>query len=247
MITKESFEPVTGTGWSMGFSIMMKKELQSWFGSKAWWQQALLWSAMLAMFGTLGIQDTSLGLGIFYMMATIFPSIPTIIIAHENILEEKRSGSAAWVLSKPVSRESFLLPKFLGLGIGFSISMIFIPGIVVYLIFIAAGLAPNLLMFLLSLIPLALWQVFLAFLTLCMGTFFSSPGPVMAVPFPFMFVGINLGQSELIGPYGPWGLFRISMSLVDGTYYPFTPLIATFIILAVLLLVSIWRFKKHEF
>jgi len=247
MITKESFEPVTETGWRMGFSVMMKKELKAWFGTKAWWQQALLWSAMLSMFGAAGIQDPEAGMMIFYMMATIFPSIATIIVAHENILEEKRSGSAAWILSKPVSREAFLLPKFLGLALGFSISMIFIPGIVVYLVFLGVGLAPSLSIYLLSLIPMALWQMFLAFLTICLGTFFSKPGPVMAAPFLFVFLGINLGQVELISPYGPWGLYRISLSLVDGSSYPITPALATLIVLAALIAVAIWRFKKHEF
>ncbi|MFW9910720.1 MAG: ABC transporter permease [Candidatus Thorarchaeota archaeon] len=247
MTNRDAFEPVTESGWRMGFSTLVKKELKTWFGSKTWWQQGLLWSLVLALFGSIGIQDTGVGLAVFYMMATIFPSIATIIIAHEVILEEKRSGSAAWVLSKPVSRTAFMLSKFIHVGVGFTISMILIPGLAAYLVFAAFGVAPDFFIFLISLGPLALWQMFLAFLTICMGTFFSTPGPTMAVPFPFLFVGVNLGQDPLLGPWGPWGLFRVSLGLVNNEAYPIYPVLVTLAILAILVVLAVYRFKQHEF
>jgi len=247
MASKELFEPITENGWRMGFSTLMRKELKAWFGTSTWWQQALLWSLVLGLFGSAGISDPEAGIIIFYFMATIFPGIATIIITSEVILEEKRSGSAAWVLSKPVSREAFLLPKFIGLGIAFSFSMVLAPGAVAYLIFALFGVAPDLYLFLASLIPLALWQMFLAFVTLCMGTFFDNTGPVMAVPFPFLFVGINLGQHPLIGQYGPWGLFQVAISLVTNGSFPFTPVAVTVVVLIMLVAIAIWRFRKHEF
>ncbi len=247
MTSRELFEPTTEKGWRMGFSALMRKELKAWFGTSVWWQQSLLWTLILGLFGSAGISDPEAGIIIFYFMATIFPSIATIIISHEVILEEKRSGSAEWVLSKPVSREAFLLPKFIGLGIAFSFSMILVPGLVAYLIFYLFGVAPDFYLFLMSLGPLALWQMFLAYLTLCMGTFFDDAGPVMAVPFPFLFVGINLGQHPLIGEYGPWGLFQVSISLVTGGSFPFTPVFITVAVLFALIVLAIWRFRKHEF
>ena len=247
MTEKELFEPTTEKGWRMGFSALMRKELIAWFGTRTWWQQTLLWSLILGLFGSAGIQDPEAGIIIFFFMATLFPGIATIIITTEVILEEKRSGSAAWVLSKPVSREAFLLPKFIGLAIAFSVSMVFLPGLVAYLIYFAFGAAPDILLFILSLGPLALWQMFLSYLTLCMGTFLDDTGPVMAVPFAFLFIGINLGQYPPIGPYGPWGLFQISISLVTGGDFPYTPIIATVIVLLVLIALAIWRFKRHEF
>ncbi len=247
MTNREMFEPTTAEGWRMGFSPLMRKELKAWFGTSTWWQQTLLWSLILGLFGSAGIQDPEAGIVIFYFMATIFPSIATIIITTEVILEEKRSGSAAWVLSKPVSREAFLLPKFMGLAVAFSVSMVFLPGMAAYLIYLAFGAAPDFLLFLLSLVPLALWQMFLSYLTLCMGTFFDNTGPVMAAPFALLFVGINLGQHPLIGPYGPWGLFQDSISLVTGANYPYTPIFITVIVLFVLTVLAIWRFRRHEF
>ncbi len=247
MSSKDSFELVTETGWRMGFSTLLKKELKTWFGTKAWWQQALLWSAILVMFGSVGLGDAEGGLFIFYMIATIFPSIAVIIISQERILEDKRSGSAAWVLSKPVSRTGFILSKFLPSALGFAVSMILIPGILFYALAIAMGSPIMLVPYLASLVPLILWQLFLSWLTMCLGTFFDNEGPVMAVPFPFLFLGPNLAQMDGVGPYGPWGLVMNSINLVSETEYPLYPIIITVGILIVFLIVAILRFRKHEF
>ncbi|MCK4244604.1 MAG: ABC transporter permease subunit [Candidatus Omnitrophica bacterium] len=247
MANSDAFEPVTETGWRMGFSNLMNKELKAWFGTSAWWQQALLWSGILGIISLATIQDPEAGLTIFYIMATIFPSIAVIIISQEKILEEKRSGSAAWVLSKPVSRTAFILAKLLPNAVSFSISMIMIPGIVVFLASALIGFAPDPLVFCASLVPLMLWQVFIMFLTICLGTFYDSEGAVMALPFVFTFTVANLGMDPTIGPYGPWGLFQLAISIGMSTTYPIYPLPITIAVLIALGAISVWRFSKHEF
>ena len=243
----DMFEQVTDSGWRMGFKPLLKKEVKTWFGTNVWWQQALLWSLILVMFGSVGIGDPETGFFIFYMMATIFPSIAVIIISQARILEEKRFGSAEWVLSKPVSRTAFILAKLIPAAIGFSFSMIFIPGILFYLVALAVGSTVPITSFLLSLVPLMLWQIFLSWLTMCVGTFFEKEGPVMAIPFPFIFIGPTLAQNPDFGPYGPWGLVMNSVSLVSTETYPIYPIIITVTILVVLAVISIYRFTKHEF
>ena len=85
-MSKSDFEPVTETGWRMGFNQLVKKELKTWFGTSAWWQQGLLWTLILVMFGSVGLGDPEAGLFIFYMMATIFPSTLRDLIAYSIIL-----------------------------------------------------------------------------------------------------------------------------------------------------------------
>jgi ABC-2 type transport system permease protein len=245
-MSSSDFDLVTETGWRMGLSNLLNKELRVWFGSSVWWQQALLWSAILGMFSTIGLQNPA-GFAIFYMMSIIFPSIATIIISQEKIIEEKKMGSAAWVLSKPVSRTSFIISKLVSLGLGVTVSMIMIPGTVVYLIAAVAGAPPGILDFYGGLAILALWQVFLVFLTICIGTFFDAGGPVMAAPFFFVFFGVNLGMHPVIGPFGPWGLYQIAIALVQDTVYPITPLVVTLAALVGLTGIAIWRFGRHEF
>ena len=81
MSDQSMFEPVTETGWRMGFSTLLKKEFKTWFGTNAWWQQALLWSLILVLFGSVGVGDPEAGVFIFYMMSMIFPGIAIIIIS----------------------------------------------------------------------------------------------------------------------------------------------------------------------
>lgn len=247
MSSKSLFDPVTETGWRMGFSTLLKKELKTWFGTNTWWQQALLWTLILVMFGSVGLGDPEAGLFIFYIMATIFPSIAVIIISQERILEEKRSGSAAWVLSKPVSRTAFILAKLIPAALGFSTSMIFIPGVLFYLVAVSLGSTVSLGLFLLSLVPLMMWQIFLSWLTMCLGTFFDKEGPVMAVPFPFLFIGPSLAQHPIYGPLGPWGLTMYSVGLTSGEPYSVYPIYITLVILVILAILAVVRFRRHEF
>ncbi|MFW9833460.1 MAG: ABC transporter permease [Candidatus Thorarchaeota archaeon] len=247
MSSKNSFEPVTETGWKMGLRTLFKKELKTWFGTNAWWQQAGLWSLILVLFGSVGIGDPEAGVFIFYMMAMIFPGIAIIIISQERILEEKRSGSAAWVLSKPVSRTAFILSKFIPSALGFCISMMLIPGILFYVVAVYLGATLQFGSFLISLIPLMLWQLFLSWLTMCLATFFEKEGPVMAVPFPFLFIGPSLAQHPIYGPIGPWGLLMNSISITTSGNYPVYPIIITVVILVLFLVLAIVRFQKHEF
>lgn len=247
MSNKEAFEPVIETGWRMGFSTLFKKELKTWFGTAAWWQQAGLWSLVLVLFGSVTIQEPDAGVFIFYFMAMIFPGIAIIIISQERILEEKRSGSAAWVLSKPVSRTAFIIAKLIPSALGFCLSMIFIPGILFYVVASSLGAALQLGTFLLTLIPLMLWQLFLSWLTMCLATFFDKEGPVMAVPFPFLFIGPSLAQHPTYGPYGPWGLLMNSINMINGEAYPIYPIVITLVILLVLAIAAVLRFRRHEF
>lgn len=247
MSSKTVFEPVTETGWRMGFKTLFKKDLKTWFGTNAWWQQALLWILVLVMFGSVGLGEPEAGVFIFYMMAMIFPGIAVIIISQERILGEKRSGSAAWVLSKPVSRTGFILAKLIASAIGFCVSMIFIPGIVFYVVAISFGTTVSLFPFLLSLVPLMMWQIFLSWLTMTLATFFEKEGPVMAVPFPFLFIGPTLAQHPFYGPLGPWGLLMTSISMTTGEAYPVYPVIITVVVLLALAIIAVMRFQRHEF
>ena len=249
MMSKDVFEPVTVTGWRMGFSTFLKKELMAWFGSSIWLKHALLWSGVLCLVGLQSIPDPSPDAGLFpvVMMAAIFPPIGAIILSHEMILEEKKTGSAAWVLSKPVSRTAFILSKFMLATVGFTISMVFIPGLVIYLLTLAFGMAPNIFVYLMFLVPLILWQMVMSFFTLCMGTFFEKAVPTMILPFVLLLVGINIGEDPIIGPFGPWGLYKISISFLTGGNYPIYPVIVSCMVLILLVVIAVWRFRKHEF
>jgi hypothetical protein len=139
------------------------------------------------------------------------------------------------------------LAKLIPSAIGFCISMIFIPGVLFYILAISLGTTVLLIPFLLSLVPLMMWLIFLSWLTMCLATFFDKEGPVMAVPFPFLFIGPNLGLHPIYGPLGPWGLVMDSISVTTGESYAISPVIITLGILLMLAIIAVVRFQKHEF
>jgi ABC-2 type transport system permease protein len=259
MSEQEGFILVDEHGWRMGLSNMVRKEFRAWFGSSAWWKQALIWTVVLSFIVVAGaVAEPELGILMFVLMGSIFMTIATIIASQEFILEEKRTGSAAWVLSKPLSRTAFIVAKLFPNAINLIVSLVFIPGAIVFLImFLISGGATSFTFFL-GLIPLAFWVIFLEFFTICLGTFFEKEGEVMGPPFFLMFLMFQLGSMQFIGELSPFGLWILAQMLIAGPSSPmtFTPsaafpigttIVATIVIIGLLALISIWRFNREEF
>ncbi len=256
---KEEFVLVEEHGWRMGLSNMVRKEFTAWFGSSAWWKQALIWSVVLSFIVVSGaVAEPDFGLIMFVLMGSIFMTIATIIASQEFILEEKRTGSAAWVLSKPLSRTAFIVAKLFPNALNLIVSLVFIPGVVVFgIMFLLSGGTTSFTFFL-GLIPLALWVIFLQFFTICLGTFFEKEGEVMGPPFFMMLLLFQLGPMQYIGELSPFGLWILAQIYIGGLNAPMaftpsaalpigTPIIATLFIIALLTLISIWRFNREEF
>ena len=74
----------------------------------------------------------ALGLTVFFAVAGIALPIGAIIMGQEEVLDEKRSGTAAWILSKPVSRVAFILAKVTANAIGILIIMVLLEGALAY-------------------------------------------------------------------------------------------------------------------
>ncbi|MBD3406292.1 MAG: ABC transporter permease subunit [Candidatus Lokiarchaeota archaeon] len=255
----ETLVQVEEQGWRMGLGNLMRKEFRAWFATNDWWQNALLWTALASFFALPFLGDPPAAMFIFVIMSTIFTSIATIIITQEKILDEKRFGTAAWVLSKPVSRVSFILSKLIPNAVGLFFSMNLVPGIVLFIVFTLAGTPLPANTFFLGILAMGLWVIFLAFFTITLGTFFDEEGPVMAPGFVMLFIIFNLGPSAILGEFSPFGLWLTAAAFFGGTFEADTPspdswiypygvnMIATLGIIIILTLIAIWRFRKEEF
>ena len=69
---------------------------------------------------------------IFVQLMAFFPMFAVIVIGQDTIIGEKQSGTAAWVLSAPVSRSAFIMAKLLANTIGFFVTIIVVQGLVAY-------------------------------------------------------------------------------------------------------------------
>ena len=166
----------------------------------------------------------------------VFLAIGIAVSSQGSIVGEKQSGTAEWVLSKPVSRTAFVSSRTLATWIAAMIVMITIPALVAYFqITAATGETIELRPFLSALALAALHTTFYLTLTIMLGTFFNSRGPVIGIPLVVLFAPQIAG--DLINKYAPWVFEYIPAAFPNmapmvalGAPIPdYTPIIATVI------------------
>src|SRR5512147_1807154 len=125
-------------GRLMGFANMLAKENAAWWRTRRWWIQALV-----AIFFVLGSTVANHQLGgssieriasfnTLWVFAAVLP-IAAILLGQDTILGEMHSGTAAWVLSKPLRRPAYVLAKLIAHGLGLFVAWVALPGVVGYL------------------------------------------------------------------------------------------------------------------
>jgi ABC-2 type transport system permease protein len=199
-----------------------------------------------------------LGLTVFLKMAGIAIGIGVAVLAQDTLIGEKQSGTAAWVLSKPVSRSAFILSKVFSHSFGILITMAVAQGGIAYLIiFLVTGKTFPILPYAGAIGMLFLSLLFWLALTIMLGTLSNMRGLAIGIPL-FLILGFTLFVeiAPWIADYMPWSLTSavsasqpaMAVSLVLGQPIPtLMPLIATVIGYLVFTLVAIWRFQKEDF
>ncbi len=196
-----------------GFSNMFAKELGDWFHTRRWWTQILVWFAIInvliafILFAAPQIDRAqgdkppsagelaTTGLEVFFSLAVTGGCIGVIIIALDEVVGEKTSGTAAWILSKPLSRVSFVLTKLASDAIGILLFILIIPGIIAYIeIWLASGKFTPVLPYLAGMGVAALALLFYLTLAILLGVLFDSRGPVVGISLALLFLGQILSQ-----------------------------------------------------
>ncbi|MCJ7662040.1 MAG: ABC transporter permease [Anaerolineales bacterium] len=259
-----AFELVGERGWRRGFGNLLRAGFNSWWKTSSWWIQVLIWTAMIngmlaAVLFASGDIDYVEGTMIYCVFAGLFPSIAVIIIMQGAIVGEKESGTAAWVLSKPVSRSSFILSKLIANSVGVLVTMTLIPGILAFIeLSIAKGELLSPINFLGGLLVIALNLLYYLTLTLMLGTLFSKRGPVIGIALALAFgQQLLFGVLPLLAYVLPWTLVvpidglageSIAAALILGLDpYSIIPVISIFIQTLIFIAVSLWRFEREEF
>ncbi len=202
-------QPLRERGWRAGLPPLMRAGFAAWWKTNDWWIQSLLWTAVIngsVAVAVWGEAPDDLDVFTLYGVMTMFAAIAVTILMQEAIVGEKRSGTAAWVLSKPASREAFMLAKLVPNAVGVVVTMIAVPSAVLLIQLVAADIGVSVPRFWLGAAVAALNLLFYLTLTLMLGTLFDSAGPVIAIPLAFAF-----GQQLISGIPGldsilPWAL-----------------------------------------
>jgi len=250
----------------MGLANMLAKESRAWWRTRRWWIQCVLW--LLLLNGTMWlnfrehIPVDAAGLT-FLSIAGLAVPIAAISMGQDSILGEKHSGTAAWVLSKPMKRTAFVLAKLIALGLGLLITAIVLPGVIAYFQLRANGL-PHLpvLDFAGAMGLVYLHALFYLTLALMLATLFHGRGPVLAITLISLMAGLMSWSYTLVDKHAPWLLAVLPWDLVmiNGSNVPMaglvaagqplptvTPIIGTVVWCALFVVLAIWRFRREEF
>ncbi|UCG00341.1 MAG: ABC transporter permease subunit [Candidatus Heimdallarchaeota archaeon] len=258
MVLNSEFNLRNVQGWRTGLSNLLSAEFGRW-GTKDWYIMMAIWVAIIngSLLGVLsGTDDVASALMILGLLAGMFPVINVVIVLQDVIIGEKETGTAAWILSKPVSRPAYILSKLIGNVVGIAVSLAIVPGIVVYgTIYALRGvlLPPG--PFFAAIALLALNLIFFLTLTLMLGTLFDSRGGVIGIPM-LLGPGYSLFYSlPLISEFHPMSMFFPSGN-ADVSFFgavalgePVGSLIPFFItILGSILFtaIALWRFNREE-
>jgi ABC-type transport system involved in multi-copper enzyme maturation permease subunit len=190
----------------------------------------------------------------------MFVAIGVMIIMQRVLVREKQSGTAAWALSKPVTRSAFVVSRLAVNSIAILLTSVIVPGVIFYItlgLFSDFGwLSPF--GYIAALLIVSLHTCYWIALVLMMGTLFESSAVVIAVPMALFFtfwMGTDLIPGLIyISPLllafspAPEQMSTLSVSFMTGEpVLSWLPLISTAVSSVIFITVSIWRFNRQEF
>ena len=264
------FHLVTEKGWRRGLGNLLRGEYSAWFKSSRWLKHLLIWLAIInGMMGIMLIatveaaKDGNDGPPLLFMYGIfggMFVAFGVMIIMQRVLTREKRSGTAAWVLSKPVTRTAFVVSRLVVNSIAILLTSVIVPGIFLYLTF---GLFSGLgwlspFRYIAGLLMVALHTFYWITFVLIMGTLFESSSGVIAVPIALCFtfwIGpmlfpplVYISPLSLTFSPAPDQFNSLVASIMAGEpVFSWLPLISTVVSCVVFIAVAIWRFNRQEF
>ena len=267
LAARQALLPAPDRGWLGGFGNMLGKELGDWFGTRRWIVQTIAWLAIInglmafIMFvvpridpsGQMGPAERAAeGLGLYFAFSALLGGIGMVVLTQDEIIQEKQTGTAAWILSKPVSRTSFILTKLLSNFVGGLIFIAALPGAVAYAeISLASHQAPPVMPYLMGMGVILLTLVFYLSLVIMLGTLFEQRGPVLGIALGVLIGGLIASQfSSQISYILPVAMQDIAGLLAQGQPLPtvaISQLIATAAWIILFIGVALRRFGRLEF
>ena len=273
MSSGKALQPVIEHGWRSGLANLLRKENSLWWGTRKWWVQTLIWvlisNGVIAFilwgfplidpstpFSVNSSSDFYELLKVFLQLELFFTPFGVMVFSQGLIVNEKKFGTAAWVLSNPVSLSSFIFSKLFSAGWAMFVILVVVQCLVAYLqLALKAGLFYNPVPFISAIGVTCLYLLFYLTLALMLGTMFDSSGPVIGIPIALM-IGMSI-LPQILGTLIPWislilpsSLTDLALAIVvqqslpDGWYYP---LVSTGILIVIFITFAIVRLGREEF
>jgi ABC-2 type transport system permease protein len=255
----------------LGLRTLLHKENHAWWGTRRWWMQALIWLLSvngLIAFVVFGLplmviqiegalpdefDPLIVGIQTFFQIGTLGFAVGAIVLAHGAVQDEIQSGTAAWVLSKPVSRAAFILAKLVAHAAGVLTLLVGLQSAVAYgLMSLKEGAMLPLGPFAAAVLGQALHTLFYLTLTVLLGVWVDSRGAVLGGA-----LGCLLGGSILAGflppvaAIPPWSMPGLLPALAAEQVQSATFAAVSMTVMAILSIVciglAIRKFQRIEF
>lgn len=252
---------LTGSSWRRGFRSLWRKEFGEWWRTRKWLVNLLIW--ILALNGILALvsyatqfdpEETApllqLQIELLLNLGASATAIGIMVQMQSSMIGERQTGTAAWILSKPVSRAALILAKFGANAVSFLGLATLLPMAIGYVEIRLLGETPSIPAYLGAIAILLLHTLFYLTLTLMLSTFFASRGPVLGISLGTIFASnLLVGVLPAVGYVTPFGLTAIGMGLFGFAPLPAgypVPLLATLLWSVLFLVIAIRRFNQEE-
>ncbi len=273
-------------GWWTGFANLFRQASGRFWRTKRWVVQTIFWlvflNGLLAAFiwpdraslitamkvpipanitpmQTLDFDPLANVLIMVVVFMGLGIPISTVIAGQDAIIGERQSGTAAWVLSKPVTRTAFILSRLAAGAIGILVTGVVIQYIVTYFqLSLLIGEPLPIAGFLGSMGLMALLTMYYITLTFMLGSIFKNRGPVMGISMFMALAGpaILVKTVPFLGFVTPWsfimddpyGNMPMALALLRGQpIVSVVPIVSTALLCVVFAAVTILRFRREEF
>jgi ABC-2 type transport system permease protein len=272
---RQGLLPARVGGWLAGFGNMFGKEMGEWFRTRRWLSQLLIWLTIIngflafLLFGLpalasimpdiqqaqenifSGLPPEVGAVMMFFSIAVMTGTMGAIVLAQDEVIQEKQLGTAAWIISKPAARSAFILTKLLSNTIGILIFIVVIPGLVTMgEVFIATRQSVPLVPFLAGTGVVLLVLFFYLSLVILLGVLFDSRRTVLGGVFAVLF-GCSIMKSLIpqIGYILPTSMEGVALSVFLGIPLPAMlvwQVISAAVLSILFILVALWRFRQIE-
>jgi ABC-2 type transport system permease protein len=244
-----------------GFSNLVTNESRRWWKTRRWLLQIVIWLVIvnglmaLIVASTPTMKADDVLAGFLKLWGLVLP-IGVVILGQDAIIQEKQSGTAAWILSKPASHNAFILSKIAANAFGILVTIIMVQGTVGYLqIWFSTGKMYPVLPFIGALGMVFLSLLFYLTLVIMLGTLFNSRGAVISIPFLLIFSVQVFKFGSGLAKIMPWNLTTslgaenpaLGIALIQGLPLPsLTPLFATVFWCLLFTCIGLWMFNREE-
>jgi len=282
MASNVALHPTRNYRWFSGFGNIFSKENHLWWGTRKWLIQVAIWLVLIngivllisvilpnardykqatqAMSSSeaaaVKAEFANQALSMFFIFSGMIAGAGVVIFAQDALIGEKRTGTAAWLLSKPVSRSAFLLAKLAADAIGIVVTIVIVQGAIGYFILRAgSGFSFQVPNFLAAMGLVAMVLIFLLSLTYMLGSLSDSRGLVVGIPLLLITMTQYENMVPVLAKTMPWNLvvqnqYSDSMAILLAKGEPLTiitPIIGTAVMTVLFIVVAAWRINREEF